>query len=111
MKKLLGRFLLPLLAVGMLGFAIYHVVEAQQKPPKPLPPLEPAEERTVRDPFGRRRLVRGPRLLGLGNHDAGFLIHRSRFPAGDRQPEGRFLLTGSRFSENGSTSPRRSRVR
>ncbi|HEY7152429.1 MAG TPA: biotin/lipoyl-binding protein, partial [Gemmataceae bacterium] len=48
MKKLLGKWLLPLLAVGMLAFAIYHVVQAQQKPPKPPPPLEPA-----RTPFGR----------------------------------------------------------
>src|SRR6516165_5967434 len=48
MKKLFGKSLLPLLAVGMLAFAIYHVVQAQQKPPKPPPPVEPA-----RTPFGR----------------------------------------------------------
>ncbi len=48
MSKRIGKFLLPLLAMGMLSFAIYHVVEAQQKPPKPPPPLEPA-----RTPFGR----------------------------------------------------------
>lgn len=47
MRKRLGQWLLPLLAVGMLVFAIYHVVQAQQKPPKPPPPLEPA-----RTPFG-----------------------------------------------------------
>ncbi len=48
MRKRFGKFLLPLFAVGMLAFAIYHVVQAQQKPPKPPPPLEPA-----RTPFGR----------------------------------------------------------
>jgi HlyD family secretion protein len=48
MSKRLGKFVLPLFAVGMLSFAIYHVVQAQQKPPKPPPPLEPA-----RTPFGR----------------------------------------------------------
>ncbi|MHB1425343.1 MAG: HlyD family secretion protein [Gemmataceae bacterium] len=48
MNKRFGKFVLPLFAVGMLGFAIYHVVEAQQQPPKPPPPLEPA-----RTPFGR----------------------------------------------------------
>jgi multidrug resistance efflux pump len=48
MKKRLGKYLLPLFAVGMLGFAILHVVQAQQKPPKPPPPVEPA-----RTPFGR----------------------------------------------------------
>lgn len=48
MKTRFGKYLLPLFAVGMLAFAIYHVVQAQQKPPKPPPPLEPA-----RTPFGR----------------------------------------------------------
>lgn len=47
MNKRFGKFILPLFAVGMLAFAIYHVVLAQQKPPKPPPPLEPA-----RTPFG-----------------------------------------------------------
>ncbi|MGH7169023.1 MAG: HlyD family secretion protein [Gemmataceae bacterium] len=47
MFKRLGKFMLPLFAVGMLAFAIYHVVQAQQKSPKPPPPLEPA-----RTPFG-----------------------------------------------------------
>jgi HlyD family secretion protein len=48
MFQRLGKFVLPLLAAGMLAFAVYHVVQAQQKPPKPPPPLEPA-----RTPFGR----------------------------------------------------------
>jgi multidrug efflux pump subunit AcrA (membrane-fusion protein) len=48
MSKHLGKYLLPLFALGMLVFAIFHVVQAQQKPPKPPPPLEPA-----RTPFGR----------------------------------------------------------
>jgi multidrug efflux pump subunit AcrA (membrane-fusion protein) len=48
MSKRLSKFVLPLFAVGMLVFAIYHVVQAQQQPPKPSPPLEPA-----RTPFGR----------------------------------------------------------
>ncbi len=48
MKKRFGKYLLPLIAVGMLAFAILHVVQAQQKPPKPPPPVEPA-----RTPFGR----------------------------------------------------------
>ena len=48
MRKILGKWLLPLFAVCMLVFAIYHVVQAQQKPPKPPPPVQPA-----RTPFGR----------------------------------------------------------
>lgn len=47
MRKKLGKFILPLLAVGMLAFAIIHVVRAQQTVPKPPPPVEPA-----RTPFG-----------------------------------------------------------
>jgi HlyD family secretion protein len=43
-----GKFILPLFAAGMLSFAVYHVVQAYQKPPKPAPPLEPA-----RTPFSR----------------------------------------------------------
>ena len=47
MFKRLNKILLPLFALGMLSFAIYHVVQAQHKPPKLPPPLEPA-----RTPFG-----------------------------------------------------------
>jgi HlyD family secretion protein len=48
MRKLVGNWLLPVVAVAMLTFAIYHVVQAQQTPPKPPPPIEPA-----RTPFGK----------------------------------------------------------
>jgi HlyD family secretion protein len=48
MSQRLGKYLLPLFALGMLAFAIYHVIQAQQKPPKPPPPVEPA-----RTPFSR----------------------------------------------------------
>lgn len=43
-----GQFLLPLIGVMMLIFAIYHVVRAQQTLPEASPPLEPA-----RAPFGQ----------------------------------------------------------
>jgi multidrug efflux pump subunit AcrA (membrane-fusion protein) len=48
MRSLFGKLFLPLLAVGMLAFAIYHVVRAQQSPPHPPPPIEPA-----RSPYSR----------------------------------------------------------
>jgi multidrug resistance efflux pump len=48
MKKKWGKWLLPLLAVGLLGFGIFHVVKAQQTLPKPPPPIDPA-----RTPFGK----------------------------------------------------------
>jgi multidrug resistance efflux pump len=47
MKSKFGKFFLPLVAVGMLTFAVIHVVKAQQTTPKPPPPVEPA-----RSPFG-----------------------------------------------------------
>ena len=47
MRKILGRFLIPVLAAGMLVFAVLHVVAAQQTPRKPPPPVEPS-----RSPFG-----------------------------------------------------------
>src|SRR5262249_48266683 len=39
--KRLTRWLLPVLATGMLGLAIYHVVGAAQVLPPPAPPPEP----------------------------------------------------------------------
>jgi multidrug resistance efflux pump len=48
MRGLSGKWLLPLVAAGMLVFAILHVVRAQQTPPNPPPPVEPA-----RSPFGK----------------------------------------------------------
>jgi multidrug efflux pump subunit AcrA (membrane-fusion protein) len=48
MKRKLGKWLLPVLALAMLGFSIYHVVEAQQTPSPLAPPVEPP-----RAAFGR----------------------------------------------------------
>jgi multidrug resistance efflux pump len=47
MRKKLGKWLLPVLAMACLGFGIFHVVRAQQTLPKPPPPVEPS-----RSPFG-----------------------------------------------------------
>jgi multidrug efflux pump subunit AcrA (membrane-fusion protein) len=41
-------FLVPALAAGLLGFAVYHVVSASQTLPPPPPPAEPP-----RTPFGK----------------------------------------------------------
>ncbi len=46
--KRFGKFVLPLVAACMLVFAVFHVVKAQQVPPKPPPPVEPS-----RSPFGK----------------------------------------------------------
>jgi multidrug resistance efflux pump len=47
MRRFLGKFLVPLLAVAFLAFAILHVVRASQTLPDPPPPAEPP-----RTPFG-----------------------------------------------------------
>jgi multidrug resistance efflux pump len=47
MRRTLGKFVLPLLAVSLLGFAVLHVVQATQTLPDPPPPAEPP-----RTPFG-----------------------------------------------------------
>ena len=44
---MLRKLILPLMAVLMLGFAIYHVVQAQPKESKLEPPVQPS-----RSPFG-----------------------------------------------------------
>jgi HlyD family secretion protein len=36
------KILLPVVALAMLGFAVFHVVKAQQQPPKATPPIEPS---------------------------------------------------------------------
>jgi HlyD family secretion protein len=41
MKIRLGKFLLPVLAAGMLAFSIYHVAQAQRTYIKTPPPIEP----------------------------------------------------------------------
>jgi multidrug resistance efflux pump len=48
MRRRFSKFVLPLLAVAMLAFAVFHVVRAQQTLPKPPPPVEPP-----RTPFGK----------------------------------------------------------
>ncbi len=48
MNAKMRTLVLPAFALGMLVFAVMHVVRAQQTLPKPPPPVEPA-----RTPFGR----------------------------------------------------------
>jgi HlyD family secretion protein len=64
MRKFLGRLFIPVLAAGMLVFAVIHVVRAQQAPPKPPPPVEPA-----RTPFGKT--VAGAGIVEPANEASG----------------------------------------
>jgi multidrug resistance efflux pump len=48
MKNAIGKYVLPLLAAGMLAFSIFQVVRAQQSASASPPPIEPP-----RTPFGK----------------------------------------------------------
>jgi HlyD family secretion protein len=68
---MLRKLILPLLALVLLGFAVFHVVRAQQEPPKSPPPVDPA-----RNPF--RGTIAGsgvvePRSenIAIGSHLSG----------------------------------------
>jgi multidrug resistance efflux pump len=47
MKNLLPKIVLPLVALAMLAFGVFHILKAQQELPKPPPPAQPS-----RSPFG-----------------------------------------------------------
>lgn len=47
MKSFISKLVLPLVALTMLGFGVFHMTKAQQQLPKPPPPAPPA-----RSPFG-----------------------------------------------------------
>ena len=48
MKNLIPKLVLPLVALAMLAFGVFHILKAQQQLPKPPPPAQPA-----RSPFGQ----------------------------------------------------------
>ena len=48
MKNFLPKIVLPLVALTMLAFGVFHILKAQQQLPKPPPPAQPA-----RNPFGQ----------------------------------------------------------
>jgi HlyD family secretion protein len=82
---------LPLIALGMLGFAVFHVVRAQQTPPKLQPPVEPA-----RAPFGSG--VAGAGLveantenISVGTHLPG-VVTKVHVKVGDKVAEGDLLF-------------------
>lgn len=62
------KLLLPLLSVGMLVFAIYHVVRAQHSPPQ-LPPVnEPARNTFSRTIAGAGVVESATENISLGSH-------------------------------------------
>jgi HlyD family secretion protein len=80
---MIRKVALPLAALAMLVFAIYHVVRAQQTPPKLDPPVQPA-----RSPFGKG--VAGAGLveaqtenISVGSHLPG-IVQRVLVKVGDK---------------------------
>ncbi len=79
MRKWIGRFFIPVLAAAMLAFAVLHVVQAQQTPPKPPPPVEPS-----RTPFGKTvagagivepaNAASGTSAVSVGSEAAGLVV-------------------------------------
>lgn len=68
---MLSKFGLPALALAALAFAVFHVVKAQQVPPKLEPPVQPA-----RSPFGKGVAGAGivepnTEIVSVGSHLAG----------------------------------------
>jgi multidrug resistance efflux pump len=68
------KFGLPLLALGLLTFAVLHVVRAQQSPPPPPPVVEPA-----RSPYARTVAAAGlveaqTENIAVGTHLPGVVV-------------------------------------
>jgi HlyD family secretion protein len=92
MRKTIGKYVIPVLAAGMLVFAVIHVVRAQQTPPKPPPPVEPS-----RTPFGKTVAGAGitearTQNIAIGTAIPGVILevyvpdlHTGKFAPGDPQ--------------------------
>ncbi len=78
---------LPVIALAALGFAVIHVVKAQQTPPKLDPPAAPA-----RSPYGKGVAAAGivepnTEVVSLGSHLSG-VVKEVCVKVGDRVGEG-----------------------
>jgi multidrug resistance efflux pump len=85
------KYLLPLAALLLLGFAVYHVVQAQQTGPKPQPPVTPAQS-PFRDGVAGAGLVE-PRSenISVGAHLPG-VVTEVRVKVQQRVEKGQVLF-------------------
>src|SRR4051794_268908 len=62
------KYLLPLAALGMLGFAVLHVVKAQQTPPEVPPPVTPARSPYAKGVAGAGIVEPRTENISVGSH-------------------------------------------
>src|SRR5262245_25290114 len=65
------KILLPLLSLGALGFAVLHVVGAQQKGPEVMPPGDPARSPYSRTVAGTGLVEAKTENISIGSHLSG----------------------------------------
>src|SRR5262249_4477072 len=67
-RTMMNRFLLPLIAVGLLGFAAMHVGRAQQTPPPVEPPVEPSRAPFANTVAGSGLVEAQTETIAVGSH-------------------------------------------
>ena len=83
------KFGLPLLALALLSFAVYHVVRGQQTPPKLEPPIQPAHAPSGAGVAGAGLVEAQTENISVGSNLAGvatevFVVVGQRVRKGDR---------------------------
>src|SRR5262249_8481467 len=68
---MMRKWSLPLLAVGMLVFTIFHMVEADQGVPKSKPPVEPPRPHTAHVVAGSGIVEPQTENISIGSHLSG----------------------------------------
>jgi HlyD family secretion protein len=67
------KIFLPLLSIVLLGFAVFHVVRAQQQPPKAPPPVDPARNPFKGSVAGGGVVEARSENIAIGSHLAGIV--------------------------------------
>jgi multidrug efflux pump subunit AcrA (membrane-fusion protein) len=72
---MIRKYLLPLVALGLLVFAVIHVVRAQQEPPKVVPPVTPAQSPFSTTVAGAGMVEPRTENIAIGSHLPGVVKH------------------------------------
>ncbi len=71
---MIRKYVLPILALGLLAFAILHVVRAQQSPPPVKPPIEPARTPYSQTVAGAGLIEARTENIAVGSPLAGIVV-------------------------------------